>query len=192
MTSLPRTTACLGLAAALATGGCLARTTPTIRYYTLSVPPPSGAPIIDATIVMSTVGGDPGYIGSRMAWRTSPYRVEYSSFHRWIAPPPALVSSAIEDYLRQASTGDPSRRVFVSGTVRRIEAVRDDRGNGAVLGLSLVAELGGRRLVERTWEEYEPVGEGPQAEAVAAALSTALARILREFTAAIAAAMPAQ
>lgn len=181
--------ACLALAA-LATSGCLARRTPAIRYYTVSVPPPAARPV-DATVTISTVRAEPGCTETRMAWRPSPYRVDYSSFHRWVAAPSMMIASVLDDHFRRASTANPERQVFVTGTVRRIEAVRNADERAAALGLTLGADLGGRRLLERTWDERVPLDDGDDAEAVAAALSTALARILDEFTAALAAALPA-
>jgi ABC-type uncharacterized transport system auxiliary subunit len=182
--------ACVALAA-LASGGCLARRTPAITYYTLSVPPPA-APTIDGTIVMSTVTAEPGYTETRMAWRPSPYRLDYTSFHRWVAAPSIMLASVLEDYLERASTGAPGRRIFVSGTIRRIEAARNDDGRTANLTLYLEADLEGRPLLARSWDEHEPLADGDGAEEAAAALSAALARILREFTTALVATLPAR
>jgi ABC-type uncharacterized transport system auxiliary subunit len=191
MTHLRSITACACLAlAAATTSGCFARRTPAIRYYTLSVPRPAAA-TLDATIVVSGVTADAGYAGTRMAWRPSPYRVDYASFQRWIAAPPIMLASLLEEHLRRAATGNPERRVLVSAAIRRIEAVRDEGGRAAVLALLLRADIDGRRVVERAWDEREPLAEGDDAEAVAAALSTALARILDDFTAALAAALAA-
>lgn len=185
----PAAAVCL-VVATLAVTGCVARRTPSIRYYRVSVPPPAAA-TIGATIVVSSIGAEPGYAETRMAWRPSPYRIEYTAFHRWVAAPSLMLSSVLEEHLTQAATGTPSRRVFVTGTVRRIEAVRTDDGRDAVLGLTLAAELDGHRLVERTWDEREPVADSDDPEAVAAAISAALTRILAEFTAALAAHVPA-
>lgn len=179
---------CLAVAA-LASAGCLARRTPAIRYYTLSVPRPA-TPTIDATMTISTVAAEPGYTETRLAWRPSPYRVDYTSFHRWIAAPATMIASVLEEHFARASTGNPARRVYVTGTVRRIEAVDDETGRAAVLSLSLAADLEGRPLLERTWDEREPVADGEDAEAVAAALSIALTRVLDDFTAALARALP--
>lgn len=190
MTHLRRATACAALALVAATTGCLARRTPAIRYYTLSVPRPA-APTVDATIVVSGVTANPGYGATRMAWRPSPYRVDYASFHRWVAAPPLMLASVLEDHLGRTATGNPARRVLVSGAIRRIEAVRDDAGRAAVLALSLRAEVDGRQVVGRTWDEREPLAEADDAEAVAAALSAALARILDDFTTVLAAALSA-
>jgi hypothetical protein len=126
-----------------------------------------------------------------MAWRPSPYRLDYASFQRWIAAPPIMLASVIEDYFDRAATGAPGRRILVTGTVRRIEAIRDDDGRAANLTLSLGADLDGRLLLVRTWDEREPLADGDDAEAVAVALSAALTRILHEFSSALAAALPA-
>jgi ABC-type uncharacterized transport system auxiliary subunit len=183
------TAACLVLTL-VAGGGCFARRTPRINYYTLSVPPPA-ARTIDATVVISTVTAEPGYAETRMAWRPSPYRLDYASFHRWVAAPSAMIASVLEDYLGRASTGAPGRRIFVTGVVRRIEADRTGGKRSAILTLSLAADLGGRPLLSRTWDEHEPLEDDDDAEAVAAALSNALARILGEFTSALVASLPA-
>jgi len=180
----------LALVMAVTAGGCFARRTPAITYYTLSVPNPA-ARTIDATVVISTISAEPGYTETRIAWRPSPYRLDYTSFHRWVAVPSILLASVLEDHLGRASTGAPGRRIYVTGTVRRIEAVREDGGRAVNLTLSLEADLAGRPLLARTWDEHEPLHDGDDPEAVAAALSTALTRIVNEFTTTLADALAA-
>jgi ABC-type uncharacterized transport system auxiliary subunit len=191
MTRIARSVACLAVVAALvtATPGCLARRTPPIHYYTLSVPPPA-APALAAQIQISTLTADAGYSGTRIASRPSPHRVDYAPFHRWVATPPAMLAGVLDEYLVRATTPGSTRRVFVTGNLRRLEAVTHDSAPTAVLALSLAAELDGRRLLERRYDEREPIdGSGP--EAAAAALSRALARILEDFAAALAARLAA-
>jgi len=179
------TIALLGLA--MATTGCLARSTPAIHYYTVSLPTPPER-TIDATVSAGALTAEPGYTESRMAWRPSPYRVDYTTFHRWVAPPARMLTSVLDDHLGRASTGNPARRVVVTGNVRRIEAVRTSDEHAAVLTLTLTAELDGTRVLTRTWDEREPLDSGDSPEDVAAALSVALERIVTDLTSAVAAA----
>ena len=187
MTDRRRTWTIALLVLALATTGCLARRTPAIQYYTVSLPPPA-ARTIDAAVTVDPLTAEPGYTESRMAWRPSPYRVDYATFHRWVASPARMLTSVLDDHLGRAATGSPARRLVVSGNVRRIEAVRTGDENAAVLTLTLIAELDGARVFARTWDEREPLTAGDAPEDVAAALSVALERIVADLTTAVSAA----
>ena len=166
--------------AALVLAGC-ARRTPELRYYTLAVP---GAPAraLDAPVRVGPFSADPPYTTARLAYRTSPYRLDYYVYHRWAADPRQVVASAVRDYLEQP-TRDPRGEPFeVQGHVRRLEEVDEADGRSGAVALDLRVERGGRLVLERSYAATEPAeGRGP--EATTAALSRALGRILDRLTA---------
>lgn len=167
-----------GVAAALAGGCSLARTTPTLRHWVLAAPRPAG-PALPAPVRIGTVTADQAYASSRLAVRTSPYGIEYRVYDRWAAPPRMLVANALRDALAQdAGSGAP---VEVDAEVRRLEGVSvEPQGARGDLVLALRATQGGAVLLERTYEESEPAASD-DAEAVAAALSRALGRVVARF-----------
>lgn len=187
MTRLVPTAALVAaLAAVLATGCSIARSTPSVHYYVIAVEPapPTALP---APVRVGTFTADPAYGSARMAVRPSPYRIEYSTFHRWASPPRNLVAVTVRDYY--AAVPDDGRRTYidVDGQVRRLETVRDGTTYRAAIEVQLRAVRGGDVLVDRTYAEEEPL-DGKGADAAAAATSRALARALARFTADVAAA----
>ncbi|MCW5891297.1 MAG: membrane integrity-associated transporter subunit PqiC [bacterium] len=174
----------LALAAALVSGCSLARETPAVRYYVLALEPaaPTAMP---GPVRVGTFTADPAYGSARMAVRPSPYRIDYSSYHRWAAPPRSLVAATVRDYY--AHVPDDGRTYLdVEGQVRRLETVRDGQGERAVIDVQLRAVRGGEVLVDRVYAEEEPL-DGKGADAAAAATSRALGRALARFTADVAA-----
>src|SRR4051794_23057048 len=73
-------------AAALACGALAAcsfsRPTPETRYYTLTVP---GRPAthLDGAVKVGIFTADQPYATERFAYRSSPYALEYYTYHRW-------------------------------------------------------------------------------------------------------------
>lgn len=173
----------LTLSAALS--GCLRpRATPPIRYFTLATQVSAPASVAHQVGIAAVVA-EPSYASSRMATRPSPHRIAYSTFDRWAAPPAALVTSALERCFTRPVERETRPRVILTGRLHRFEGVTYGDAPHAVVGLTLTAELGGTVLLSTTWEETSPIG-GSDPEVVAAALSTALDRILADFAAQLA------
>jgi len=168
------------LSAAVAGACSLSRATPEMRYYTLAVPV-AGAPL-GAPLRIGRFTADLPYAGSRLAYRTSPYRLDYYNYHRWAASPPALIAGVVRDHLEAAAGDGGAAPVDVVGHVRRLEEVDEADGWKAALTLALRATRGGTLLVEGVYAEEEPAAERTP-EAVAAAASRALGRALDRFRA---------
>jgi ABC-type uncharacterized transport system auxiliary subunit len=178
----------LVLAAAMLAGCSLGRTQPNIRYYTLAI---SDAPPthVDAPLRVGTISSDQPYATERIAFRTSPYQLDYYIYHRWAADPRNLVHTVTRDYFERAggTTGTP---IEVDGNIRRLEEVDDAGSWRGALALDVRVGRGGAILFERAFTETEPA-ESRRPEAVAAALSRALQRILDQVLAETARTLPA-
>jgi ABC-type uncharacterized transport system auxiliary subunit len=175
----------IALATAFASGCSIARSTPPIRLYVLSVEPaaPTAMP---GPVRVGTFSADPAYGSSRMAVRPSPYRIEYSAYHRWASLPRNLIAVTVRDYYAQIPD-DGRTYIDVEGQVRRLETIRDDAQSRAAIDIQLRAVRGGEVLVDRSYVEEEPL-DGRGADAAAAATSRALGRALARFTADVSAA----
>jgi uncharacterized lipoprotein YmbA len=166
--------ACVALAAAACS---LTRRTPELRYYTLVVP---GAPAaqLAAPVRVGVVTRDQPYATARLAYRTSPYRLHYYTYHRWAADPALVVAAAARDYLEQATHAAGAPPFVLEGHLRRLEEVDDAAGGRqGALALDVRVTHDGRVVLERSYAETEPA-DTDTSEAVAAALSRALERVL--------------
>jgi ABC-type uncharacterized transport system auxiliary subunit len=163
------------LVATTALGCSFFRTQPHIRYYTLTL---AGAPAttLDAPVMVTGFSADEPYATARMAYRSSPYRLDYYTYHRWAADPRNLLRSTVRDYFEHGTARD-GLSYELDGNIRRFEEVDDPAGWQAALTLDIKVAHGGAIVLQRTYAETEPA-ESKNAEAVAAALSRALQRIL--------------
>jgi hypothetical protein len=172
--------ALLGGAVALGPLACVTpRDAPALVYYTLSVP---GEPSVElpGAVRIGSFSADEPYRSSRLAYRRSSVRIEYYGFHRWAGSPRSVVATAVRDYLgAPAGTGAP---FSVDGHVRRIEEVDAPDGWRGVIALDLAVQRQGGPRAAWTYEESE-LAEAQTPEAVIAALSRALGRILDRFVA---------
>jgi ABC-type uncharacterized transport system auxiliary subunit len=175
-----RTFAALVAAAMLATGCSLARSTPSVRYYVLAVPAAPAA-AMPGPVRVGTFTADPAYGSARMAVRPSPYRIDYSVYHRWASRPRNLIAVTVRDYYAQIPD-DGRTYIDVEGQVRRLETIRDGKAERAAVDVQLRAVRGGEVMVDRIYAEEEPI-DGTGADAAAAATSRALGRALDRFTA---------
>ena len=172
----------LATLATLALAGCaLFRSTPQVRSYTLALvgEPPAR---LAAPVRIGVFTIDQPYATERLAYRTSPYRLDYYTYHRWAADPRQLVQAAARDYLERAVTSGHGAETAgtpfeITGHIRRIEEIDTPAAWQGALVLDLRVERGGTLLLARSYAETEPA-EARNPEAVAAALSRALARIL--------------
>ena len=159
----------------------LGRRTPELHYYVLAVPgtPPSA---LDAPVRIGVFTADQPYATTRLAYRTSPYRLDYYTYHRWAADPRQMIPAAIRDYLERAASRDGGPPYVVEGHVRRLEEVDQSGGRVGAIGLEVRVQRAGRIVLASAYEEVEPAAEA-NPEAVAAALSRALGRILDRIAA---------
>jgi ABC-type uncharacterized transport system auxiliary subunit len=168
---------------ALAAGACsIARKTPDMRHYVLALagPPPS----VPAPLQVGSFTADSPYAGIRLALRTSPYEIEYYTYHRWAADPRAVLAAALRDWFETATvTGGPPP-LELSGRIRALEGVETADGRGARIALDIVVERAGRVLLDRSYDETERA-EKRSPGAVVAALSRALERIMGQVVAAL-------
>lgn len=71
------------------------------KYYQLYLPPDTAptAPKIDKVLLVEKVEVEDIYNDYRVVYRTSPYQLNYYSYHFWIKKPEKVVRNAITDYL---------------------------------------------------------------------------------------------
>jgi ABC-type uncharacterized transport system auxiliary subunit len=154
----------------------LARTPPEMRSYLLTV---QGEPIVmPVPVHVGPFSAEQAYASSRLAYRTSPYQVDYYLYHRWAAQPRALVAQAVRDAL--VSPPGSETPLEVEGVVRRLEAVEDGATASGALTLALRAARGADVVVENVYEEQAPA-TSRRPKDVAEALSAALRRVLERF-----------
>jgi ABC-type uncharacterized transport system auxiliary subunit len=176
----------LALLALAACGGKL----PETRFYQLA---PTTARVAggDAVIVLDLLSTDAAYDDERIVYRTSPYRLDYYQYHRWSAPPGVLVGTYLEAalgrsgrfkaVLREVATDGPvilRGRVIAIEEVDRTKAQWDGR---IVLALTLLDGKTSELLWSAQFDETEPMAR-QDPEALAQALSVALARIVARAT----------
>jgi ABC-type uncharacterized transport system auxiliary subunit len=167
---------------AVVLGACaLTRRPPEMRYYTLAVPgvPPARLP---APITVGAFTADEPYGTARLAYRTSPYRLDYYVYHRWAADPRRIVAAAARDYLERAASVVDGPPLELTGHIRRLEEADAAEGCHAVLALDVRLERAGHVSLARPYADTEPA-DACRPEAVAAALSLALGRILDRMVA---------
>ena len=174
---------CAALVIVAACGGKL----PETRYYQLAAPSQAAASRGDAVVVLQPLAADAAYDDERIVYRTSPYRLDYYDYHRWIAEPGTMVS----DYLASALAGTGRFRalpreltddapVILGGRVRALEEVdraRDRWVGHVAITLVLTDAHTGAVVWTRDFDETEPLA-AQTPEGLAAALSTAMGRIV--------------
>src|SRR5690606_14936877 len=60
---------------------------PQTHFYTLVVPPRAPAPATGHALSIDLLTADAAYDNDRIAYRKSPYRIDYYQYHRWSALP---------------------------------------------------------------------------------------------------------
>jgi hypothetical protein len=171
----------LGLA--LLAGCSLARTPPSMSWYLITVP---GEPIMmPAPVRVGPFSAEQAYASSRLAYRTSPYELDYYLYHRWATQPRALIGQAVRDALASPPDGTP---IEIEGVLRRLEAVEEGEQATAALTLALRASRGTDVVVENVYDEQVPAASRRPKD-VAEGLSLALRRVLERFRDDVAAAL---
>ena len=165
--------ACAALSACSVLGS---RPTPETRYYTLTVP---GEPAVRLAraVKIGTFTIDQPYASERFAYRTSPYALEYYTYHRWAGNPRTIVAAAARDYVERAAAPGAHPSLEMQGHIRRLEEVDEPAAWSGAVAMDVVVTRDGTVVLERSYAEAEPA-EKRNPEAVAAALSRALGRIL--------------
>lgn len=163
------------LVSAIAAACSLARTTPQLRYYTVTIP--GDPPTLPAPIEVHPFVADDPYATARIAYRTSRYRIDYYTYHRWAADPANLLHYAVRDHFARANPPPEAEPFTLRMRVLRME--EDDTSDPWQGALALEAEVQrkGRLVFKKTFTANEPM-ETRTPEAVAAALSRALRRVL--------------
>jgi ABC-type uncharacterized transport system auxiliary subunit len=180
-----RTLVAAAWAASIACAACGGKL-PETRFYQLAAPAAS-APRGDAVLVLETLTAEAAYDDDRIAYRTTPVRIDYYHYHRWSSPPGVMVSNYLEQALeasgrfravvRELTAAAP---VVLGGRVLAIEEV--DRSSSEWLArIVLELTLSDARTGEALWtdqiEATEPLRQRTP-EGLAAALSTAMSRIV--------------
>jgi ABC-type uncharacterized transport system auxiliary subunit len=174
--------ALIGCAACAACAGKL----PETRFYQLAVPEaqPHGG---DRVLVLDPLATDAAYDDDRIVYRTTPFRLDYYQYHRWSSAPGSMVSNYLEQALEHSGRFravvrelTPDAPVVLAGRVLAIEEVdrsRTDWLGRIVLELILTDARTSETLWTEQFEETEPLRER-NPEGLAAALSTAMSRIV--------------
>lgn len=190
--ALPRRLALATLGGALLTalGACsLGKPGPEVHYYALSLPVPSvpapeGRPVL---MLQRFAARDP-FAQETLVYRSSTYRVNFYSYHRWIAPPAHLVSEWTLRYLRGAGlfskVSEYSGDLALSAIVRDFTETDEKDSWSASLSIDF--------MVTRTkdaapvlMQNYSATQRAPRRnpEAIAEAMSRNLEQILKQLAA---------
>jgi len=168
--------------AALAPLGCLGeRVVPRIVYYTLT---PAGAPEapLPGPVRVGGFSADEPYASVRLAYRSSPYRLEYYSFHRWAGAPTGLLAAALRDFMARAPAVEDGPPLRITGHLRRLEELDSPDEWKGVIAFDVRVERGGVLWLERSYEQSQ-TATARDPEAVVSAMSDALTRILERLAA---------
>jgi ABC-type uncharacterized transport system auxiliary subunit len=142
-------------------------------------------------LAVEPLEADEPYDDERIVYRENPYKVDYYHYHRWSAPPGAMVGRHLERalaasgrfaaVLREPPPGDAA--YVLGGRVLALEEVDVSRRRWlarVALELHLRDARTGDVVWSRRLEETEPVGR-QSPEGVARALSRALDRVARRL-----------
>ncbi|HEY1558235.1 MAG TPA: ABC-type transport auxiliary lipoprotein family protein [Kofleriaceae bacterium] len=172
--------------AILATLAACGGSAPATHYYTLPMAAKSAAPGTGPTLAIDTLEAARPYDDERMVYRADAFRVDFYEYHRWAAPPGALVSDyLVEAFARsgrfRAVGREPNAQgaISIGGRVVALEEVdaTPQRWLGHVT-VSLVAtdRATGRVLWTRELDDSEPMPTRSP-DGLARAVGVALARI---------------
>lgn len=183
----------VGIAVGVLLAGACGRRAPPTRYYQLATPTAEPAARGDVVVMLEALETDAAYDDERIAYRTTPYRIDYYEYDRWSAPPGVIVGNYLERALARSGRfravvrdlGDAP--VIVRGRVLAIEEVdATPRWLGRiVLELSVADARTGEVLWVEQFEETEPLRVHTP-EGLAAALTVAMGRISARAAPAIA------
>jgi ABC-type uncharacterized transport system auxiliary subunit len=178
----------LALATSLAPAACGGKL-PDTRYYQLVPPESRPGRGGDELLVLEPLTTDAAYDDERIVYRTTPFRLDYYQYQRWSSAPGLMIGNYLERTLEASGKFrgvvhdlTPDAPVVLAGRVIAIEEV--DRSKTEWLG-RLVLELmltdakTGEALWTQQFDETEPL-RVQTPEGLAAALSTAMARVVAQ------------
>jgi len=170
---------------------------PETRYYALSAPAAAAGVSGSPAIAVEELRADAPYDDRRIVYRTGRHRVAYDEDDQWVSAPGALVADSLRRAYQASGRfgmvlAEPGAETaaIMGGRVLAFEEVDRGRQPGiahVVLDLELRDAETGRILWSRRADQRVAVGR-PTRDALAAALSAALARIADSTAAEIAAA----
>jgi ABC-type uncharacterized transport system auxiliary subunit len=143
-------------------------------------------------IAIEPLEAEAPYDDDRIVYRENPYRLDYYHYHRWSAPPGALVSRQLARALAASGRfgavvredgGGTSAALVLGGRLLALEEVDLSRQRWlarVALQLTLRDAATGEVVWVRTLEATEPVARRSP-EGVARALSRALDRVARRL-----------
>ena len=185
------------IVALLLSGGC-GRPPVVLQRYLLEYPPPPvsrPAPLPESLRV--ELFAAPHHLNStNMVYRPRPYELKAYAYHRWQAPPAALVTDMLLRDLRASGLfqgvfdyqQSGTARFRLEGAVQEFTEVDNPEGWQAVLSVWVTladlrqVEVTRRVILARNYQETEPLVEQTPA-GLAAAMSRALARLSARITA---------
>ena len=183
---LLRTLAGLAIVLLAACGGKL----PETRFYLLAAPAANPAPATspgDLAIALEPFDTDPGYDDDRIVFRSTAYRMDYYQYHRWSAPPGAMIGNYLEQALensgkfrsvaRELSADAPAVLGGRVIAIEEIDASKTSWRGRIVIELTLSDARTGLVLWTEQYDESEPL-TAQTPEGLARALSAAMARIV--------------
>ncbi len=178
--------------------GCsLTQSAPAVQHYVLR-------PTVPGTIARATIPNrhtllvraftahDP-YDQQRLIYRSSPYRLDFYTYHRWAASPTDQITDWTRQYLRSSGlfakvfpTAEGSGEmidIVLGGTLRQIEEIDQDQTWQAALGIDVWLA----RPPQRTpfwFESYSVTRQATKRNpaAIAEAMSRNLETILQQLT----------
>jgi len=148
--------------------------TPTMAYYTLTIPGSPGQ-ALPGPVQVGAFSAEAPYASARLAYRTSAVRMAYYTFHRWAGSPPGVVAAAVRDYLGRAPAVGEGPPLVITGHIRRIEELDESGERRGILGIDFSVNRGASAWLERCYDESELASDATP-EAVVMALSRALGR----------------
>lgn len=128
----------------VALSGCsLTKPRPEVRHYALAltVPEVPASAATTSLVVRPFTARDP-YNQERMVYRSSPYQLDFSNYHRWAAAPAEQVTDWTRRYVRGAGlfakvfpTPEGNADLALGGVIRQIEEVDHEQTWEAVLSI---------------------------------------------------------
>lgn len=180
------TRACAAVTVLLCAGSC-GGTVPDTHYYELAAPSTEASARSRQTraLTVEPFSAETAYDGDRIAYKTSPYRLDYYYYQRWSAPPRVLAFEFLRDAYARAGLAvctpcpEPSAVGALGGRVMAFREVDESpvRWVGEVaVDLWISTPPGERTVWFGSFVEREPLTQRSP-EGLAKALSTALGRI---------------
>lgn len=131
---------------------------PATRYYVLHLNSKPSAPASQISVGISEFNIEPVFANYKIAYRESPYQIQFYHYHQWAADPARIVQDGIMDFLTQSGKFKrvvrlPSREnvdIAVGGHIHKLEEWDEsDRWYGIV---EMEFELTDRRSDQPIWK----------------------------------------